>query len=214
MYLNELIQSKWSLERRNEEGEIYVVMKEISDKTYFHLLCKKIDTKYYENFEKTYNIKLLPELKDFYNYYNGCKLFHSSIVIYGIGVGESRPMELFINDLNKHNELPKENITQDESNDIVFFGGVGDYNIYYKQSEINNPKIYLSKNGTVEPIRQFNSIRELMVFYLKYLVFEYDEHGYRKHPIKAKWCKDIPVIANSFNGDIDWEIPQELREKT
>lgn len=214
MYLNDLIQSKWKLEKQNEEGDIYVVMKEVSDKTYFHLLCKKIDKEYYDNFEKTYNIKLLPELREFYNNYNGCKLFHSSIVIYGIGVGESKPMDFFINDLNKHNEIPKNEITQEELDDIVFFGGVGDYNLYYKQSELNNPQIYLSQNGNIKPKQQFGSIRELMQFYFKYLTIEYNEKGYRKHPITEKWCRKIPVIANSFNGDIDWEVPTETQEKT
>lgn len=66
----------------------------------------------------------------------------------------------------------------------MFFGGVGNYNFYYKQSEINNPKIYVSPNGMVEPIKVFNSIKELMDYYFKYLTPEYDENGYRKHPNK------------------------------
>lgn len=193
MYLNDLIKSKWKLERQNEEGDIYVVMKEVSDKTYFHILCRKIDNQYYENFEKTYNIKLLPELKEFYKYYNGCKLFHSSIVIYGIGIGKSSPMDFFLNDLNKHNEIPKNKTTQEELDDIVFFGSVGNYNLYYKQSELKNSKIYLSQNGTIVPKQQFSSIKELMKFYFKYLTVEYNEEGYIKHPNIEKWCKKIPV---------------------
>lgn len=213
MYLDELLQKKWKLEKDNDEGKVYVVMKEISDETYLHYLCKKIDENYYDNFEKTYNIVLLPELKEFYKFYNGCRLFLSSIVIYGLGVGESRPMEFFLNDYNKHQEITYKKNSKQILDDIVFFGGVGNYNFYYKQSEINNPKIYVSPNGMVEPIKVFNSIKELMDYYFKYLTPEYDENGYRKHPNKEKWCRKIPAIANSFWGDIDWEIPQEEQDK-
>lgn len=52
MYLDELLQKKWKLEKDNDEGKVYVVMKEISDETYLHYLCKKIDENYYDNFEK------------------------------------------------------------------------------------------------------------------------------------------------------------------
>lgn len=208
MYLNDLLEKKWKLSKSNNEGDVYVVMQEISDKTYLHVLCKKIDTKYYENFEKAYNIKLLPELKEFYNYYNGCRLFLSSLNIYGLGVGESSPLEFFLNDLNKHNEIPKRLVSQEELDDIVFFGSVGDYNAFYKQSEINEPRIYsriyLCENKTVKPVKTFNSIKEMMEYYFKYLTDEYDEKGYRKHPSQEEWCRKYPALANSFNGDIDW----------
>ncbi len=209
MYLDDLLQKKWNTIKKDSSGVYYGQVKHISDTVYLNELCSPIDNQYYDNFEKAYNIKLLPELRKFYNYYNGCRLFHSSIVIYGIGVGESKPMDFFINDLNKHNEIPKNEITQEELDDVVFFGGVGDYNLYYKQSELNNPKIYLSPNGNITPKQQFGSIQELMGYYINAFSYEYDENGYKKHQGKEKWMKGAPIIQNSLNGDIDWEIPTE-----
>ena len=209
MYLDELLKTKWNIERDNSEGKIFVVMKEFSNKTYLHVLWKKIDINFYEKFENAYNIKLLPELVDFYKQFNGCNLFLSSIVIYGLCVKESTPMDFALNDLNKHQDLADKNLPKEMLDDIVFFGGVGEYNLYYKQSEINNPKIYLSKDGDVTPSKIFNSIKDTLEYYLKYLIPEYDQHGYRKHPNTDAWCKKFPLEQNSFWGDITWDIDQK-----
>jgi len=53
MYLEELIETKWKLERDDDEGKIYVVMREVSDETYLHCLCKKIDFSHYEKLEES-----------------------------------------------------------------------------------------------------------------------------------------------------------------
>lgn len=205
MYLDELIETKWKLERDDEEGKIYVVMREVSDETYLHCLCKKIDVSLYEKLEEILNIRLIPELKEFYKYYNGCRLFLSSINIYGINVGKSSPMEFLLNDSNMHGKIKDKKISKETLDDIVFFGSVGDYNVFYKQSEYSNPKIYLAKHGYVTPIKQFDSIHDMMIYYFNYLIPEYDENGYRKHPHKEKWCAKYPALANSFYGDITWK---------
>ena len=130
MYLEELIEKKWKVERNDAEGKIYVVMREVSDETYLHCLCKKIDAVYYEKLEEALNIKLIPELKEFYKHYNGCRLFLSSINIYGVGLGKSSPMEFVLNDSNMHGEIKDKKVSKATLDDIVFFGSVGDYNAF------------------------------------------------------------------------------------
>lgn len=206
MYLEELIETKWKLERDDDEGKIYVVIREVSDETYLHCLCKKIDFSHYEKLEEILNIRLIPELKEFYKHYNGCRLFLSSINIYGMGVGKSSPMEFFLNDSNMHGEIKDKKVSKETLDDIVFFGSVGDYNAFYKQSEYLNPKIYIAKHGSVTPVKQFDSIKDMMLYYFMYLIPEYDEKGYRKHPYKEKWCAKYPALANSFYGDITWTV--------
>lgn len=205
MYLEELIEMKWKPEKDDDEGKIYVVMKEVSDKTYLHCLCKKIDMEYYERMEESLHLKLIPELKEFYKYYNGCRLFLSSINIYGIGVGKSSPMEFFLNNTNMHRQIKDKKVLKITLDDIVFFGNVGNYNAFYRQSEYSNPKIYLAKQGSIEPIKQFDSIKDMMIDYFTYLTPEYDLNGYRKHPHKEKWCAKYPALANAFYGDINWQ---------
>lgn len=158
------------------------------------------------NMKKQLGIELLPELKEFYQYYNGCRLFHSSINIFGFDVGESAPMNLVLNNINMHGELMNHG---KDGADIVYFGNVGDYLIYYKQSEIRLSKIYLSSHGELSVRKQFSSIKELLTYYIKALSIEYKSDGYRKHPITEKWCRKYPLEKNSFNGDIDWEIEGE-----
>ena len=205
MYLDKLLKTKWEIEKQNEEGDIFVVMKQFSDRTYLHRLCRKIDMKNYEDLEKSYNIKLLPELKEFYTHYNGCNLFLNSVNIYGIWLGQSNPIDLALNDIKDHQEIADKTISQELLDDIVFFGVIGDYYLYYKQSEITDPKIYLAKSGTIVPSKIFGSIKETLEYYLKYLIPEYDEQGFRKHPNKDEWCKSFPLEQNSFWGEIDWE---------
>lgn len=206
MYLEELIETKWKPERDDDEGKIYVAMREVSNETYLHCLCKKIDIERYEKLEEILHVRLIPELKEFYKYYNGCRLFLSSINIYGIGVGKSRPMGFFLNNLNMHGQIKDKKILKTTLDDIVFFGNVGDYNVFYKQSEYSNPKIYLAKHGSITPIKQFDSIKDMMIYYFTYLIVEYDLNGYRKHPHKEKWCAKYPALANYFYGDITWAV--------
>lgn len=206
MYLDTLLQKYWKTIKKDNTGCYYGQVKHISDTLYLNELCSPIEMKNYEKLEQEFGISLLPELKKFYESYNGCRLFHSTISIYGIPTNESKPFDFVINNYNHHGELRK-NKCDDE--DIIFFGGVGDCFVYYKQSEINNPKIYLSELGSVYVKKEFSSIQELLSFYINALSFEYDENGYKKHQGKEKWMKGAPIIQNSWNGEIDWDVPKE-----
>ncbi|MGN1212485.1 MAG: SMI1/KNR4 family protein [Christensenellales bacterium] len=211
MYLDKLLSEYWKTDDITSEGKLFCHMPEINEQVYLHRLYSKVEVKYYEKFEQLLNCSLIPELKEFYQYYNGCRLFHSSINIFGFEVGDSKPMPMLLNNINQHRELENRKINGD---DIIYFGNVGDYLMYYRQSEIDNPSIYLSKHGSIEIYKKFSSIKELLTFYIKLLSNEYKSNGYRKHPKQDSLYKKYPVIANSFNGDIDWEVPDDSLEKT
>lgn len=209
MYLDELLKTKWKIDANNEEGLLFCNMPEINNEIYLHRLYNKIDMSFYDKFEQAYQIYLLPELKEFYKYYNGCRLFHSSINIFGINVGKSAPMNLVLNNINLHAKLSANKIDDKE---IVYIGSVGDYAMYYKQCEINNPTIYLSNHGELKVHKQFSSLQGLLTYYITALSYEYNEKGYRKHPIEEKWCQKYPLEKNSFNGDIDWDTDEKKTE--
>ncbi len=211
MYLDELLKNKWKVDQNNEEGLLFCAMPEIDDDVYLHRLYKKIDINYANKYEQENGIVLLPELKEFYKNFNGCRLFHSSINIYGFDVEKSEPMCMVLNNINLHTKLNNNGF---DGKDIVYIGNVGDYLIYYKQSEIKSPKLYLSNHGELTVHKEFYSIKELLSFYIKALSFEYDEKGYRKHPINEKWCRKFPLEKNSFNGDIDWTVPEDDLSKS
>ena len=199
MYLDDLITKKWKLDADNSRGKLYCLMPKINDHSYLHELCKKIDETMYKDFEEAFNIQLLPELKEFYKSYNGCRLFISSINIFGLGYKDSFPVDFAINDYNAHANY---DFTDEESKDIVIFGNVGDFDIWYKQSEINNPKVYLTQREDKKPIKVFNSIKEMFEYYFGILYNEYNEEGYRQHP--ETLFEDVPHLANKFFGYIEW----------
>ena len=200
MYLEDLIEKKWKLDEDNSRGKLYCLMPEFNDHCYLHELCKNIDMKMYDDFENALGIKLLPELKNFYKNYNGCRLFMSSINIFGLNYKDSFPLDFAINDFNGHASY---NFTKDELKDIVIFGSVGDDHLWYKQSEINNPKIYLTAEKNKEPIKTFDSIKSMFEYYFDLLYPEYDSKGYRKHPDAQFIELELPFYANKFWGEIN-----------
>lgn len=201
MYLDNLLKQYWKIEADTDEGLLFCHMPEIDEQIFLHKLYKKIGPVYADSFEQKTEIKLLPELKEFYQTYNGCRLFHSSINIYGFSIKASAPMDITLNNHNHHAKLSQNG---KDDKDIVFIGGVGEYLIYYKQSEIDYPKIYLSKHGEVKIHKSFSSIQELLTYFILALSQEYNDNGYRKHPLKDKVLQQFPLLANAFNGDIDW----------
>lgn len=210
MYLEDLITKKWKLDAENNRGKLYCLMPEFNDHSYLHELCKKLDMKMYDNFEKSFGIKLLPELKEFYKEYNGCRLFLSSINIFGLGYKESFPLDFAINDLNAHSDY---DFTEEESKDIVIFGSVGDLDLFYKQSELNNPKIYLTAKRNKKPIQIFDTIKSMFEYYFKILYQEYNNEGYRQHPISQFIKLNLPFYANKFSGCIDWDIDETITKE-
>lgn len=124
----------------------------------------------------------------------------SSINIFGLNYKDSFPLDFAINDFNGHASY---NFTKDESKDIVIFGSVGDYHLWYKQSEINNPKIYLTAEKNKEPIKIFDSIKSMFEYYFDFLYPEYDSKGYRKHPDAQFIELEMPFYANKFWGEIN-----------
>ncbi len=226
MYLVDLINKKWKLSKEKDVGLTYYVNNNEAKHMAFYELYEKINMSYYKKFANSYNIVFLPELLDFYKAYNGCKLFYDSISIYGIKINGNGPFDLFLNDRNRHGdiktkisninskdlELPDGVTRKDFDNcidvlldDIVFFGCVGKYNMYYKQSEISNPKIYLSYEEGITPIKTFNSIKEVFEFYIPKLYEEYDENGTKAHQNDDELSRLAPRFKNQFYGDFDWQ---------
>lgn len=71
MYLKELIEIRWT----SENNENYCKLDRFGNNIYLHTLFPCLDINQYIDLEKSLNIKLLPELIEFYKYFNGAKLF-------------------------------------------------------------------------------------------------------------------------------------------
>lgn len=196
MYLEKLIQNRYN---KNIENNYYCQLNKFGENIYLHYLYPKLNITFYEDIENSLNIKIIPELKEFYSYYNGCKLFSESITIYGISTEDSFPFDFVINNLNKRAELKG----CKDRNNYVFIGSVADLNMYYLQSEIPNCNIYLSKNGSTKVYQKFNSIKELITHYYKILENQYDDNGYRLNPNKGSLYKAFPVLSNKFINHIE-----------
>ena len=157
----------------------------ISDKAYLNVLYEPQTTAIQEVFNSL-GCNVLPELLDFYKKYNGCRLFFSSLNIFGIQCFEEEIYEPF--DLALENHIIQETF---KDNNYVFFASLGgDYAFAYKKDDCS--KIYAVKKGKKKVIKVFESFDSWFSYYFDALYEEYDEEGQKKHPNKR--YKEIPAL--------------------
>lgn len=169
---------------------------------YGHALCNKqmsfISAKAYlnvlyepqiEEMQKSFDslaCRCLPELLDFYKRYNGCRLFFSSLNIFGIQCFNEETYEPF--DLLLENHIIQESFK--DSNFIFFASLGGDYAFAYKNDECS--KIYAIKKGENKVLKTYNNFDSWFAYYFDSLYKEYDEEGQKTHPNKR--YKEIPSL--------------------
>lgn len=157
----------------------------ISDKAYLNVLYEPQTTAIQEVFN-SFGCNILPELLDFYKKYNGCRLFFSSLNIFGIQCFDEEIYEPF--DLALENHIIQESFK--DSNYVFFASLGGDYAFAYKKDECS--KIYAVKKGKKKVLKMFENFGSWFSYYFDALYEEYDEEGQKKHPNKR--YKEIPAL--------------------
>lgn len=157
----------------------------VSEKAYLNILYKpQINAikKAFNSFSPTIPLDLL----DFYGKYNGCRLFFSSLNIFGVQCFDEEIYEPF--DLALENHIIQESF---KDNNYVFFASLGgDYAFAYKKDECS--KIYAVKKGKKKVLKVFENFGSWFSYYFDALYEEYDEEGQKKHPNKR--YKEIPAL--------------------
>ena len=186
--MNEMLlklEYKWGKFIENGHAMCNKQMQFVSPKAYLNILYKPQLDLIQEKFSLL-NALILPGLLEFYKQYNGCRLFFSSLNIFGIQSFEEEIYEPF--DLELENRIIQETFKNDK---YIFFASLGgDYVFAYKKDECS--KIYAVKKGRKKVLKTFDNFWSWFSYYFDVLYEEYDEEGRKIHPNKR--YKDIPTL--------------------
>ena len=196
MYLDELLKTKWNVERKDEFCESLCNTNKICEDTFLHTFYSPV-----KNMPKYFSKKdwFLPkDLKNFYKKYNGARLFFTSFNIYGCQINSGKtdevPYDIFIENYNHPNDL----------NYIVFGNILSCYYFAYK-NDVNDKKYYKLNAQDYSVVKTYASLDELFKGELPVFIDEYNLDGTRKHPNINETTKQFPLFGHIFSGDINWE---------
>lgn len=137
-------------------------------------------------FAEKFQSKILPELFEFYQHYNGCRLFFSSLNIYGVQFHHSdifEPFDLLLENYNIQ--------TRFDDNNYVFFASLGgNYVFAYRKDELS--RVYAFEKGHKQVLKVFDGFKAWFNYYFDALLNEYDTDGKKLHPNDE--FKQIPSL--------------------
>lgn len=185
-----LLESKWGKFIKNGHALCNKKMPFISEKTYLNILYETQIGAVEKVFSK-FGCIIIPELLDFYKQFNGCRLFFSSLNIFGIQIFDEDIYEPY--DLELENRYIQEKF---KNHNYVFFASLGgDYVFAYRKDECS--KIYAVQKGKKKIIKEFENFESWFLYYFESLYDEYDEEGRKKHPNLE--YKNIPALYHETN---------------
>lgn len=184
-----LLQDKWGSFEKNgnyiSNGEMPFISKEARLNVLFEpLQTEKVE----EYFADILKAELHPELRSFYEWTNGCRLFFASLSVYGIR-GECKDV-LVPFDLDYENRNLLKTMPDDK---YVYFASIGGAYVFAYDKKLPS-SIYGMKVGSMEILQTFESFNVFFDHYFGALLDEYDNEGRKLHPTEA--YKGIPVLEN------------------
>lgn len=185
------LEAKWGEFAKNGHALCNKPMPFVSAKAYLNVLYEP----QMESIQKAYQslgATVLPGLLEFYKQSNGCRLFFSSLNIFGIQCFDDEIYEPF--DI----ELENRNIQETfRNNDYIFFASLGgDYAFAYKKDECS--QIYAIQKGKKKVLKTINDFETWFSYYFNALYEEYDDEGRKKHP-NTKY-KNVPALYHETNN--------------
>ncbi len=175
----EVLEKKWG--GFYDEDTFYTKQQNLamySPKTFLNVLFKPVSVGHYTKIEKELDCKMPTELLEFYKSYNGIMLFSQSFRIYGARVEDLYSPYKTLDFVYENNVVRMDNPQWD--NDMLSFGYYGSrYRFCFKRNF--DKKFYAIDRMTLEILHVFDSISNLIEFYVKALIDEYDESGRKIH---------------------------------
>ena len=141
-------------------------------------------------FRGFFDAELPEELNDFYLNYNGCRLFFSSLNIFGIQKYTDEIFEPYDIRIENDRIFGK---CKKLSSQYVFIGSLGgEYGFAFDKNE--KEKIYCFEIGKKKIVKEYDSFNVFFNQMFDYLFDEYDSNG-RKININKEY-KGIPVLEH------------------
>lgn len=183
------LQDKWGKFIKKKGYCVNGPMRFISKDAWLNEFFKEFATEEIEvYFKKVLGAELHPELRDFYAWTNGCRLFFSSLSIYGILPSSKDKIVPF--DIEYEN---KKLAISMGANKYLFFASIGgEYVFGYDKETPSN--VYGMKVGDISVLQTFNGINDFFDHYFDILIDEYGVDCKKLHPAEA--YKGIPVLEN------------------
>ena len=185
-YINDSLYGKW----KELEGHPAYLSKDIS----FNQIFQPIDQKLYEELEKKLDVSFPQGLLTLYSECNGFRLFLSSFSFFGLqtGEGDMVPFDFYTENHNIHLRM-RENGCDDT--DWIFVGNYGrNYVFTIKRSAPS--AFYLLENGKDKVIAIFDSLDEVIRYFIPRMIEHYDDNYVCDQP-REKY-KKIPALANAL----------------
>lgn len=190
----EKLEEKWGSFRKVSHYYEQCELPFISDQARLNVIFDPIDFGVVEGvFANKLKSELLPDLKEFYLKYNGCRLFSNSFNIYGVQVYDSdiyQPYDIVIENVNNYAKMSDR---EKKRCNLLFFGSLGgDYIFGYDRDE--KKQIYCVEAGHGKILKRFDSFNAFITYYINGLINEYDLKGKKLHPEEDS--VGIPVLEN------------------
>lgn len=171
------LESKWG---PFEKDKYYLKQCDMSNgrkASYLNVLFDPQKRKCYNQVEKALDCKLLPELEEFYKNYNGIMLFFESLRIYGI---ETRYKAIYDScDIIEQNLNEGLQDISEEFSNMIIFGYYSSCVFCYDKVKLD--KVYVIDTEDYKIVHQFDSIAELLNYYVDNLIDEYGADGKKIH---------------------------------
>ena len=192
--LKESIPISWGEWLKTVNGEASCPLPYVNNGLYLNYIFNPVHSQ--RQMIDGYNIskKMPEEIKSIYSECNGFRLFLSSFSLYGQQErqNEMEPFDITIENFNNHARM-KENKVDNDS--YLFLGSVCKDADFAYCSGLKKPYVCVKK-GFEEIIIDFESIEELIRYFIPRMVELYDDNFKKKRPNKE--FESVPVLANAI----------------
>lgn len=182
-----ILTKKWGPFNKNGHAYEQLTLSFVSEKTKFNVYFEKQSKDEINKSFEILNADIHPQLLEFYNYTNGCRLFSKSLCIFGLQKYPNEvyePFDIFIEN-NRYKKILE--------NKYVCFGSFGnDYLFVYQKQNAN--KTYIIDVNSNEIIKEFNDVVSLFDELFIKLLNLYDDKG--KKIVPNKIFKGIKALEN------------------
>ena len=191
----ELLESKWGAFEQNGHALVNGNMPFVSDVARLNMLFPTENADFITEFVRDkYQCELPDQLLEFYQKYNGCRLFFGSLNVFGIQRYPSevyQPYDLFVENDHILGNMKRHS---KEICEMVFVASIGgDY--AFGVDKAHPEQIFgIKKGATSSPVQVFSDFNSFFDFHFGRLLDEYGIDCRKSHP--SKQFIGIPALEN------------------